>query len=65
VNAQIAAYEQRLRKGARLLEKLEAAGRIDGLYERTLRQWLALLAAYEYESEVVEAGREVALAVGV
>jgi hypothetical protein len=38
---------------------------MDALYERTLRQWLALLAAYEYECEVVETGSEVALAVGV
>jgi hypothetical protein len=65
MNAQIAAYEARLRKGAQFLEKLEASGRVDALYERTLRHWLELLAAYEYESEIVEAGSEAPLAVGV
>jgi hypothetical protein len=63
LNAQIQAYEQRLRKGARLLERLEGAGQLDELYQRTLRQWLALLAAYEYESEVYAAGAQTGLAV--
>jgi len=65
MNGQIAAYEKRLRTGARTLERMESTGSSDGRYERALRSWLALLAAYEYETEVAEAGSQIALAAGV
>lgn len=55
MNAQIAVYENRLRSGAHLLEEMETSGGTDLRYERTLRQWLELLAAYEYECEISEA----------
>lgn len=54
MNGLLDSYTHRLQKGSRLLERLEAAGQQDSLYERTLRQWLALLAAYEYEMEMTE-----------
>jgi hypothetical protein len=52
----LAAYERRLRDGAALLERLESSGRTDQSYDRMLRLWLELLAAYEYEYEVCEQG---------
>lgn len=64
MNAQIVSSERRLRKGAEILERMEARGERDSRYERTLRHWLGLLAAYEYDCEVVDAGAEVAMAVG-
>jgi hypothetical protein len=64
MNAQIAAYERRLRQGALMLAQLEGEGRIDSRYERLLRQWQALVAAYEYETDLFEAGSEMALAAG-
>jgi len=59
----ISAYEARLRTGSDQLERLERTGRTDERYQRLLRQWLELLAAYEYECEVVHAGQGLAVAI--
>jgi hypothetical protein len=56
MNAMLQAYEKRLRNGASQLEQMERTGRTDQQYDRMLRQWLQLLAAYEYEYEMAEAG---------
>jgi hypothetical protein len=64
MNAQVAAYEKRLEKGARYLEKLEVTGDVGARYQRALRGWLTLLAAYEYETEMLEAASPLALAAG-
>lgn len=61
---QIAAYEFRLKSGAEVLGRLEAAGATDHRYDRRLRRWLELLAAYEYECEIAQIGEQVALAAG-
>lgn len=66
MNQLIARYEVRLGEGARLLSNMEAQDKRDPQYERTLRRWLELLAAYEFEYEMVEAGDpRIAAAVGV
>jgi hypothetical protein len=45
---------------------MEAEGDRGSRYERTLRHWLELLAAYEFEYEMAEAGEpHIAAAVGV
>lgn len=56
MNALISSYENRLRNGAEILQKMETLGRRDARYHQTLRRWIELLAAYEYESEMDEAG---------
>ncbi len=63
VNGLISAYEARLRTGAEQLEAFEQAGRRGVGYDRLLRNWLELLAAYEYEFEMAEAGSLLAAAV--
>ena len=63
MNAMIAAYESRLRTGADQLDRMERAGKRDETYDRTLRGWLELLAAYEYEFEMAAAGAELAAAI--
>lgn len=62
MNAHLAIYEKRLRDGADALERMESTGEGDTRYKRSLCHWLELLAAYEYEYEVVEAGSTVSLA---
>lgn len=54
MNSMISAYESKLRSGADRLERLERSGRTDQRYQTILRRWLELLAAYEYECEMVE-----------
>ena len=58
MNALLMAYENRLRAGAEQLEALEQSGRVDLRYERKLRSWLELLAAYEFEYEMAESAAE-------
>jgi hypothetical protein len=66
MNQLIARYEVRLGEGARILSNMEAEGNRSRRYESTLRHWLELLAAYEFECEMAEAGdRRIATAVGV
>lgn len=66
MNQLIARYEVRLGEGAHLLSNMEAQGEHGPRYERTLRHWLELLAAYEFEYEMAEAGDpQIAAAVGV
>jgi hypothetical protein len=63
MNVRIAAYEKRLREAGAGLERLETAGRVGAYYQKMLRKWLALVAAYEYECEMIEAGTELAAVV--
>jgi hypothetical protein len=66
MNQLIARYEVRLGEGARLLSSMEAEEEPGPRYERTLRHWLELLAAYEFEYEMAEAGDpRIGAAVGV
>lgn len=63
MSAMISAYENRLRVGAEQLEELERSGRTDRRYDRLLRQWQQLLAAYEFECEVAETGSSLLAAI--
>ncbi|HZT96138.1 MAG TPA: hypothetical protein VFB34_04800 [Chloroflexota bacterium] len=55
MNIQLKQLEHRLAKGAALLSRMESDGLPSRRYDQMLRQWLQLLAAYEYESEIDEA----------
>jgi hypothetical protein len=49
-----------------VLRRLEASNLAHGRrYERVLRRWLELLAAYEFESEVAQAASDVGFAAGL
>lgn len=59
-------YEVRLTEGAELLSNMEARGTRGPRYQKALRSWLELLAAYEFECEMAEVGQQsISTAVGV
>ncbi|GEM_PF-4582159 len=66
MNRQISSYERRLSETGTTLRDMEDAGETGRPYQRLLRQWLELLAAYEYEVDVQKEGASLAaLAAGV
>jgi len=54
MNGMVRAYERKLRQGAEQLEALERSGATGRRYEVLLRSWLELLAAYEYECDMMQ-----------
>ena len=56
MNAHLQAYQKRLTAKCAKLERMERSGRTGARYDRLLRSWLELLAAYEYEYDIDEAG---------
>ncbi len=66
MNQQLKHLEERLRKGAAILAEMESKGLDDSRYRRVLRQWVQLVAAYEFESEMADSATDMLpAAVGV
>lgn len=69
MDIELKSLEQRLARGLNMLRDLEEDGQTGPRYERMLRYWLELLAAYELRSEhsalVDDTGLGAAMAVGL
>lgn len=63
MNALIAALEDKLRTESGELDRLEAGGAMGIRYEQAMRRWMELLAAYEYECDMVELAHDMAVAI--